>query len=108
MQKALKLAPGLTICKMKEIQMITAVSNATASQPVAQPTSTPSAKPAAPKPTSTSNPDSVQISQLGQTIAAAVQEDRETPAQTAQEANRGDSQAERFLAREVAAKPVAK
>ena len=50
-----------------------------------------------PKPTAT---DSVLISSAGKT---ALQEATETPAQTAQEARRGDAQAQRKLARAAAA-----
>jgi len=41
-------------------------------------------------------------------MVAALQEAKETSAQTAQEAAHGDLQAQRLLAKEAAAKPVAK
>jgi len=43
-----------------------------------------------------------------QAALAAAQEAKETPAQTAQEANGGDRQAERLLAKEAAARPSVK
>jgi hypothetical protein len=46
--------------------------------------------------------DTVQLSQVAQTAAATIKEARETPAQTAKEAVRGDLQAKRLLAKETA------
>jgi hypothetical protein len=51
--------------------------------------------------------DTVQLSTGAQAAAAAaLQEARETPTQTAQEANQGDLQAKRLLASEAAAKSI--
>ena len=88
--------------------MVTPISNAAATQPVAPSTSTSSVKPAPSKPASATSTDSVQLSLVAQAMAAALQEAKETSAQTAQEANSGDLQARRLLAKEAAAKPAAK
>ena len=52
--------------------------------------------------------DSVQLSPAAQARIAALQEARETSAQTAKEAAGGDPQAQRLSAREAAAKTVRK
>ena len=52
--------------------------------------------------------DTVQLSSAAQAMLAAMQEARETPAQTSQEALGGDRQAQRLLARQAAAKVAAK
>jgi hypothetical protein len=88
--------------------MVTATSNATQSQLVAQSTKPAPQKPAQPEPKSAAITDSVQLSKAGQAMLAAVQEAIEMPAQTAQEARGGDLQAQRVLAKEAAAKSVAK
>jgi hypothetical protein len=88
--------------------MVSAISNATQTQPVAQSTGTSAQKPAQSKPQSATTTDSVQLSQAAQAMLAALQEARETPAQTAQEASLGDLQAKRLLAKEAAAKSAAK
>jgi hypothetical protein len=81
--------------------MIEATTNAVHSQPVAQSKGAPAQKPAKPAPTPAST-DSVQLSSAAQTRLAAIQEVRETSAQTSQEAAKGDHQAQRLLARESA------
>ena len=87
--------------------MVNAISNAQ-TQPVAQSTKPSTHKPIQPQPKSTTITDSVQLSKAGQAMLAAVQESIEMPAQTAQEARSGDLQAQRALAKEAAAKSVAK
>jgi hypothetical protein len=52
--------------------------------------------------------DTVQLSSAAQAMLAAVQEARETPAQTSHEALGGDRQAQRLLAKQAAAKAVGK
>ena len=88
--------------------MVSAISKAMQTQPVAQSTGTSTQKPAQSKPQPATSTDSVQLSQAAQALLAALQETRETPAQTAQEASLGDLQAKRLLAQEAAAKSVAK
>jgi hypothetical protein len=88
--------------------MVSAISNATQTQPVAQSTGASTQKPTQSKPQSATSTDSVQLSQTAQAMLAALQEARETPAQTAQEASLGDLQAKRLLAQEAAAKSVGK
>jgi hypothetical protein len=86
--------------------MVNAISQQTPAQPVAQT----QAKPATGAPPSTTPPaastDSVQLSSAAQVQLAAQQEAKETPAQTSKEANQGDLQAKRLLAKESAAKSV--
>src|ERR1039457_4580305 len=92
-------------------KMLGAISNATPAQPVAQTTATsnPKSTQAKPQPAATSaTTDTVQLSNAAQAALAAVQEARETPAQTAKEASGGDRQAQRLLAKESAAKLHAK
>jgi hypothetical protein len=86
--------------------MISGISNATPAQPVAAR----SRETASQKPVQSKAPagDSAQLSQAAQARVAALQEVRETAQQTGQEANHGDLQAQRLLAREAAAKPSAK
>jgi len=88
--------------------MVNAVSNATPAQPVSQSTDTSAKKPAQSAPKSAPSTDSVQLSQTAQAMLAARQEATETAPQTAKEAGQGDLQAQRLLAKEAAAKPVAK
>jgi hypothetical protein len=88
--------------------MVSAISNATQTQPVAQSMGASTQKPTQSKPQSATSTDSVRLSQAAQAILAALQEVRETPAQTAQEASLGDLQAKRLLAKEAAAKSAAK
>jgi hypothetical protein len=52
--------------------------------------------------------DGITLSSTAKAYAAALQESRETPTQTAQEAQKGDLQARRLLAREAYAKPASK
>ena len=82
--------------------MISPVSNVTQSEPVAQTTPTP--KSSQSEPHGATVADSVQISKAAQAALATLQELRETPTQTANEAGHGDLQAQRLLAKEAAAK----
>jgi len=88
--------------------MINPISNVTQPQPVAPSTEQSTQKPAqgASKPAASS--DVVNLSNAAQTWAAILKEASETPAQTAKEAQGGDLQARRLLAKEAAAKPAAK
>ena len=88
--------------------MVSAISNATQTQPVAQSMGASTQKPTQSKPQSATTTDSVQLSQTAQAMLATLQEAGETPAQTAKEASLGDLQAKRLLAKEAAAKSVAK
>jgi hypothetical protein len=88
--------------------MVSAVSNATQTQAVAQSTGTSTQKPTQSVPQSAISTDSVQLSKTAQAMLATLQEARETPVQTAKEASHGDLQARRLLANEAAAKSVAK
>jgi hypothetical protein len=88
--------------------MISAVSAATQTQPVAQATKTSSQKQIRSEPQSATPTDSVTLSKTAQAMPAAMQEATEAPAQTAKEAQNGDLQATRLLAKETAAKSVAK
>ena len=88
--------------------MVSAISHATQPQPVDKTTAAAPKKPAPAKPAPAPKTDSVQLSQTAQAALAAMQEATETPAQTAKEANQGDMQAQRLLAKEAAAKPVSK
>jgi len=85
--------------------MVSPISNAVHTQPVAEATKPSTSKP--PQPVR-SKGDTVQLSKTAQLALAAVQEATETVAQTTKEANHGDRQAQRLLAKEAAAKPVAK
>ena len=81
--------------------MISAISSAAQTQPVAQSAGPSTQKPA--KPTPQSAPmDTVRLSSTAQARLAALQEVRETPAQTTKEAGQGDRQAQRLLAKESA------
>ena len=86
--------------------MVSAISTATQTQPAAQSTGTSTQKPAQSKPQPATSTDSVQLSQAAQALLAALQETRETPAQTAQEASHGDVQAQRLVAKHAAAKAL--
>ena len=88
--------------------MTTAVSHATQAQPVARTTTAPAKKAAPAKPAATPKTDTAQLSQAAQAALAAIQEATETPAQTAQEAARGDVRAQHLLAKETAAKSASK
>ena len=88
--------------------MVSAVSNATQTQPLSQSTGTSTQKPPQSEPQSATSTDSVQLSKTAQAMLAALQEARETPVQTAKEASHGDLQARRLLANEAAAKSIAK
>ena len=74
------------------------IQTASVNQKSAQPTPQPAAQPAA-QPVAT---DTVQIS----SAAKAMQETNETPAQTVQEAGKGDHQAQRLLAREASERAI--
>ena len=87
--------------------MTSAISNVTQTQPVAPSTRTSTQKPTQSGPPSATVTDLVQLSQAAQAMLAALQEATETPAQTAKEAGNGDLQAQRLLAKEAAARPVA-
>ena len=82
--------------------MVNAVANATPTQPAAQ--YTPVNKEAPKSKPETTPTDTVQISSAAKVV---LQEASETPTQTAQEARRGDRQAQRLLARQAAAKEAA-
>ena len=84
--------------------MISPVSNVTQSEPVAQASTAPTPKTSQPETHSAAVADSVQISKAAQAALATLQELRETPTQTANEAGHGDLQAQRLLAKELAAK----
>jgi hypothetical protein len=88
--------------------MPSAISSATYAPPVVQPASTPSNKPGQAQPKPATSTDSVQISSAAQAAVALLQEVRELPYQTTQEARGGDHQAQRLLAQEAAAHPVTK
>jgi len=81
--------------------MINHISNVTPPPAVAPTTKESTQKPAR-KPAT--GGDAVKLSSTAQAIAAVLQETRETSAQTAKEAQGGDLQAGRLLAREAAAK----
>jgi hypothetical protein len=85
--------------------MISGISNATPAQPVTPSRETSNQKPVQSK---TEPADSIQLSPAAQARIAALHEARETSQQTGQEANRGDLQAQRLLAKEAAAKQTAK
>jgi hypothetical protein len=88
--------------------MSIAISNATTAPAVAQPTNTSSQRAAPAETQPAAGKDSVQLSKAAQAAAAVLQEVRETPSQTLQEAGKGDLQARRLLAREAAAQSVSK
>ena len=91
-------------------KMVSAITNVAHSQTVA-PTDSSAQKQPRPKSqssTTSSSTDTIQLSSAAQAALAAVKEAQETPAQTAKEASGGDPQARRLLAREAAAKTVAK
>lgn len=88
--------------------MVSPISNATQTQPVAQSTGSSAQKLTQPEPQSAISTDSAQLSKTAQAMLAALQEARETPVQTAKEASHGDRQAQRLLAKEAAAKSIAK
>jgi hypothetical protein len=88
--------------------MISAISNARQTRPVAQSTATSTQKPSRSKSQSATSTDSVQLSKTAQSMLAALQEASESPVQTAKEAGTGDRQAQRLLAKEAAQKSAAK
>ena len=83
--------------------MISPLSSATQSEPVALATATSTPKPTGSEPKAGTVADSVQISKAA---LATLRELRETSTQTANEAGHGDLQAQRLLAKEAAAKSV--
>jgi hypothetical protein len=88
--------------------MITAISNATQTPPAAPSTGTSTHKPTQSEAKFAPSTDSVQLSKTAQAMLAALKEAAETPAQTAKEAGNGDVQAQGLLAKETAAKSVAR
>jgi hypothetical protein len=88
--------------------MVQPISNVTQTQPVAEPAKTPTEKPAQQAPKAAISADSVNLSNAAQALAATLKEARETPVQTAKEAQGGDLQARRLLAKEAASKSIAK
>jgi hypothetical protein len=80
--------------------MLNPVSGASQTQPVAHST-TRTTNATQSKPESTNKTDTVQLSSIAQ---VALKEATETPAQTAKEANGGDRQAQRLLAKQAAEK----
>ncbi len=84
--------------------MISPLSSTTQSEPVDLATGTSIPKPTGAEPKTATVADSVQISKAAQVALATLQELRETPTQTANEASHGDLQAQRLLASEAAAK----
>ncbi|HWY48420.1 MAG TPA: hypothetical protein VNX70_13625 [Bryobacteraceae bacterium] len=84
--------------------MINPISNVTPPPTVAPATKESTQKPAS-KPAT--GKDVVKLSSTAQAIAAALQETRETSVQTAKEAQGGDLQAGRLLAKEAAAAKLA-
>ena len=87
--------------------MVSAISKSPQAHPVAQSTGTSTQKPTQSKSQSAPKTDSVQLSSAAQSMLAALQEATEAPAQTAKEAGASDRQAQRLLAKEVAAKSLA-
>jgi hypothetical protein len=88
--------------------MVSTISNTTQPQPVAQSPGASTQKPTQSKPKSAASADSAQLSTAALAALASLKEATENPAQTATEAGNGDLQAQRLLATETAAKPVAK
>ena len=88
--------------------MVSAISNARQTQPVAQSRATSAQKPTQSKSQSATSTDSAQLSKTAQSMLAALQEASESAVQTAQEAGTGDLPAQRLLAKEAAQKSVAK
>jgi hypothetical protein len=84
--------------------MVSAISNTTPTQPVAQPRETSVQKPPRSKPQPAAETDSVKVSSAAQAALDALLEAGETSTQTAKEAGQGDLQAQKLLAKEVAAK----
>lgn len=81
--------------------MISGVNSAAQTQPITEAQARPAAKPATQsQPTTSTATDTVQISSAAQ---AALKEAMETSTQIAQEASKGDHQAQRLLAKEAAA-----
>ena len=87
--------------------MVSPISSAPPTQPVAKSSEAPAPKPAPSKPQAAAavgGGDSVHLSSTAQALLAAMQEATETPFQTAKEASGGDPQAQRLLANESAAR----
>ena len=78
--------------------MIKPISSAHPTQPVADFTKTFVKRPLQAQPPSSIH-DAIKLSSAAQAMAAALQEARETPAQTSKEAQSGDLQARRLLAK---------
>lgn len=88
--------------------MVSALSNATQTQHVAQTAKTQPQKQAQSKSPTGTPTDSVTLSKTAQAMLAAMKEATETPAQTVKEAGSGDLQAQRLPAKEAAAKSAVK
>jgi hypothetical protein len=88
--------------------MINPISSAPPVQHVADSTKVNYKPPQSPAPSPSPGHDSFKLSSIAQAYAATLQESRETPTQTAQEAQKGDLQARHLLAREAATKPANK
>lgn len=78
--------------------MINGISGVAHTPPASQLNGTSSQKPSKPPQSATS--DSVHLSSAAQARLAAIQESKENPAQTSQEAAQGDLQAQRLQAKE--------
>ena len=87
--------------------MIRPISNMTPARPVSQFTKFNSQNPLQ-KSSQSPKGDTITLSNAAQTLAATLQEARETPVQTAKEASSGDLEARRLLAKEQAAKLLLK
>ena len=93
------------------LMTLNAISNTTQPLPVAQSGAPSSQKPVQSKSqpaAASAAADTVQLSSAAQAALAAVQELRETSAQTAKEARGGDRQAQRLLVKEAAARVQSK
>ena len=92
--------------------MVSPISSAPPTQPVAKSSEAPAPKPAPSKPQAAAaavgGGDSVHLSSTAQALLAAMQEATETPFQTAKEASGGDPQAQRLLANESASRVAAR
>jgi hypothetical protein len=84
--------------------MVSAISNTTPTQSVAQPRETSLQKPPRSKPQPAADTDSVKLSSAAPAALDALLEARETSTQIAKEAGQGDLQAQRLQSKEVAAK----
>jgi hypothetical protein len=90
------------------IPMINPISSAPPVQHVADSTKVNYKPPQSPTAPLSPGHDSFKLSSIAQAYAATLQEARETPTQTAQEAQKGDLQARHLLARQATVKPATK